>query len=64
MTELARNMLSGLGGPGTYGLRNLGIDFTGGKHRAHPRAHTTRAQRWRKLAIKKKKLATMKFTRK
>eukprot|EP00959_Pyramimonas_sp_CCMP1952_P051395 1073916-Pyramimonas_sp.AAC.1 len=41
MTEMARAMLGKLGGPGEYGLRNLGIDYAGGKHRSHPKAHTT-----------------------
>eukprot|EP00959_Pyramimonas_sp_CCMP1952_P131209 2743182-Pyramimonas_sp.AAC.1 len=59
MTELARTMLGKLGGRGEYGHRNRGIAYAGGKHRSHPKAHTTRAMRWRKMLAKKKKLANM-----
>eukprot|EP00959_Pyramimonas_sp_CCMP1952_P395098 8278223-Pyramimonas_sp.AAC.1 len=40
----------------------ISASTSGGKHRSHPMAHTTRAMRWRKMRTKKKKLATMKFT--
>eukprot|EP00959_Pyramimonas_sp_CCMP1952_P100542 2103425-Pyramimonas_sp.AAC.1 len=57
-------MLSGLGARRMRTEESWSRLHSGSKHRAHPKAHATRAQRWRKLTTKKKKLATMKFTKK
>ena len=58
MTTLTRITFGVTGGPGEYPMENFGVDFAGGKRKAHPTSRSARAQRRRNMMAKRRKIAS------